>query len=106
MLDRANIAGLTACMLLIASSSAPAADLGARPSRIGAIFAESPARVVHAPIERDPSVVIVEAIYPVTPRLPGYYGRPRDFKYRNYYGTWPIAIFSRLPYACGFVAAC
>ncbi len=39
-------------------------------------------------------------------KLPGYYGRPSDFEYRNYYGTSPVAIYSRLPYACGFVGLC
>jgi hypothetical protein len=38
--------------------------------------------------------------------VPGYYGGAGDFAYRNYYGTSPIAIFSRLPYACGFHGYC
>ena len=95
--------------LILASSATLAADL-ARQSRIGAIFADQPppryVRVERDAPSRDAALVVVEALYPIQPRLPGYYGSPRDFEYRNYYGTSPVTIFSRLPYACGFVASC
>lgn len=89
-------------MLSLIASRAVAADLPAQ-SRLGAVFAEPPPRGVRAetiePIED-------AAVFYVPPKVPGYYGKPTDFTYRNYYGTSPIAIFGRLPYACGFYALC
>ena len=41
-----------------------------------------------------------------SPRVPGYYGQAGDFYYRSYYDTPSLKIFSRLPYACGFVGLC
>lgn len=98
---------LAACLVLLGGPTAFAADLAAQ-SRLGAVFAEPPARVTYGrPVPSDDNVLrVVETIYPLQSRLPGYYGRPGDFAYRNYYGTSPVTIFSRLPYACRFVGSC
>ena len=93
-----------ALMFALASSTAEAADFAAYatgPSRLGAIFAApgpSPIAVVNE----------MPLVLPIIPSrtVPGYYGRAGDFSYRNYYGTSPVAIFSRLPYACGFHGYC
>ncbi len=89
--------------LILASSATLAADL-ARQSRIGAIFDDRPARgarLIAVAEPRPHGILYTHAL-----KVPGYYGTPRDFEYRNYYGTSPIEIYSRLPYACGFVASC
>lgn len=93
---------IAACAVLLAASPALSADLGARHSRIGAIFAEPPARAARIRVYEHPEPVFVGTAL----KVPGYYGTPRDFEYRNYYGTSPLAIYSRLPYACGFVGLC
>lgn len=96
-----------ACLVLLGAPSAFAADLAAQ-SRLGAVFAEPPARATferHAPTDHH-ELRVVETVYALQPRLPGYYGRPSDFEYRNYYGTSPVTIFSRLPYACGLIGLC
>lgn len=93
-----------ACLLWLVAPCAEAADLS-RQSQLGEVFAERPARVVirgRDEIEPPANTVIL----PFAPRTPGYYGRPGDFSYRSYYGTSPVAIFTRLPYACGFVGLC
>ena len=93
------------CALGVATS-AQSADLTQYPtrqSRLGAVFAEPTQRIVRveiaAPVEDG-------VLYFIPPKVPGYYGRPTDFAYGNYYGTSPLAIFGRLPYACGFYASC
>jgi len=91
-----------ACVIGMVASPACAADLAAQ-SRLGAVFAEPPVRVVRGEIVEP---LDGGAVFFVPPKVPGYYGRPDDFTYRNYYGTSPLAIFGRLPYACGFYAAC
>ena len=42
----------------------------------------------------------------IRPLVNGYYGKPKSFRYRSYYGTSPDTIFSRLPYACGEYGYC
>lgn len=89
-----------------AFTPARAADLALQPNikRPGQLFAEGvrvPAVKVH-----DKEVLDREFWIPNSPPVPGYYGRPGDFHYRNYYGTSPLTIYSRLPYACGFVGLC
>lgn len=96
-----------ACALLLAAPCADAADLAAH-SGIGAVFADPP---LHAPLLRGETrdatnAVIAETIYAFQPRIPGYYGRAGDFAYRNYYGTSPVTIFGRDPYACTLIGAC
>ncbi|MDB5522155.1 MAG: hypothetical protein JWQ82_1752 [Tardiphaga sp.] len=98
-----RMAGLAAAAMLIAASSANGADLAGQ-SRLGAIFSEPPARVVRVVPAEEPRPQGI--LYTNALKVPGYYGTPRDFEYRNYYGTSPIEIYSRLPYACGFVGLC
>jgi hypothetical protein len=96
---------MMALVAMVAASRADAADLAARgvaPSRLGAIFADAPLRRDEVLVAQRPSAVFVGTAL----KVPGYYGQPRDFEYRNYYGSSPIEIYSRLPYACGFVALC
>lgn len=91
-----------ACVLL-AASPACGSDLAAQ-SQIGAIFDERSGHATQVlPVEetRRQGVIYIHAF-----KVPGYYGRPTDFECRNYYGTSPVTIFSRLPYACGFVGLC
>jgi hypothetical protein len=90
---------------------ARAADLAARQSRIGALFAE--------PLPRGRRVVVAEKPKPVeepivsyapevgTPSIvQGYYGKPNSYYYRSYYGTSRDLIFSRAPYGCGGYGYC
>jgi hypothetical protein len=91
-----------ACALWgLAAAPVAAADLRAAPapSRLGAVFAAPPAATLVETYEAP--VIALPA-----PRVPGYYGGAGDFAYRNYYGTSAVAIFSRLPYACGFHGYC
>lgn len=90
-------------LLALAGMVAPAwaADLPVN-SRLGAIFAEPPPRAAA------PSLVMTEefeTVYApeidIPPLVNGYYGKPKSFRYRSYYGTPPKIIFGRLPYACG-----
>ena len=84
-LARAAIAILLVGMAVSVVTATPsaAADL-ARQSRIGAIFADQPpprsARVEREAPSRDAALVVVEALYPIQPRLPGYYGSPARFR--------------------------
>jgi hypothetical protein len=96
-----------ACAVLLAAPYASAADLAAH-SRIGAIFAEPPERVVLPPVyaRTDDNLFVAENIYAFQQRIPGYYGRPGDFQYRSYYGTPPLTIFGRDPYACTILGWC
>lgn len=98
---------LAACIVLFGAPSVFAADLATQ-SRLGAVFAETDALASYVrPAPTDDHVLrVVETVYSLQPRLPGYYGRPSDFAYRNYYGTSPGTIFSRLPYSCSFVGPC
>lgn len=96
---------IMAAILAVASEVSPAlaADLAVQP-RPGQIFAEdfhepAPARAPIAP-------PLIPVWVSNSPRVPGYYGRAGDFHYNNYYGTSPFTIYSRLPYACGFVGLC
>jgi hypothetical protein len=92
------------CLLTLSAPWAEAADL-ARQSPLGAVFAERPARVIIRG-EPQPPPPSDAGFIAYAPRVPGYYGRPGDFAYRNYYGTSPVAIFTRLPYACGWYGLC
>jgi hypothetical protein len=97
--------GLLALAWVILTGSSDAADL-ARHSPLGEVFADRPARVVvHGFVETLPEP---RDGFPLrlAPRTPGYYGRQTDYDYRSYYGTAPETIFTRLPYACGFVGLC
>ena len=107
-LARAAAFALCAAMLLLGATvtSAVAADLVVQQQvqRPGQLFAEG-ARVP-AVAARGKEAVDLDFWIPNSPKVPGYYGRPGDFHYRNYYGTSPLTIYSRLPYACGFVGLC
>ncbi len=107
-LARAAAVALCAATLLLGATvtSAVAADLAVQPQvqRPGQLFAEG-ARVP-AVAARGKEAVDLDFWIPNSPKVPGYYGRPGDFHYRNYYGTSLLTIYSRLPYACGFVGLC
>lgn len=101
MLLKLPFATWTLCLI---AAQAVAADLGAyvpAQSRLGAVFA-APAPPPIAVVDEMPFVL------PLIPSrtLPGTYGHAGDFAYRNYYSTSPVAIFSRLPYACGIHGYC
>lgn len=100
MLARIAIAFLFA-LVASAAESADLATYGPGQSPLGAVFA-APASSTAVEVDEAPRVL------PLIPsrNLPGYYGSAGDFSYRNYYGTSPIAIFSRLPYACGSYGYC
>lgn len=112
-LARARAFALCAASLAVAilaanatATSAVAADLAVQPrvQRPGQLFAEGarvPVTKVRGKESDDRDFWI-----PNSPKVPGYYGRPGSFHYRNYYGTSPLKIYSRLPYACGFVGLC
>ena len=98
-----------ATLLLIAlgasTLSASAADLAQR-GRIGAIFAE-PVEARRAPLDLPLTGVPVFAPQvDIPPLVHGYYGKPNSYDYNSYYGTSPLTIFGRLPYACGFYGYC
>ncbi len=87
--------------------AAHAADLPAN-SRLGAIFAEPPPMRAAAPrvvVEEEYETVFAPEV-DIPPLVNGYYGKPKSFRYRSYYGTSPDIIFSRLPYACGAYGYC
>lgn len=85
------IVGLVPGLVLL-GTGATAADLPAH-SRLGAIFAEPAAP---APVIVEPPLTV-----PLLPYVAGYYGPHYGaFRYRTYYGTSPIEIFSRYPYTC------
>lgn len=95
-----------ALAIAVMATAANAADLPVR-SRIGTIFAE--------PVEaRAPQARHVETEYEtvfapevdISSIVHGYYGKPKSFRYRSYYGTSPDIIFGRLPYACGSYGYC
>jgi hypothetical protein len=98
-------------LAFVLTTSASAADLPAR-SRIGVIFAEPEVEVVvrtrPAP-PYDPSLLGIPIFAPpvdIPPLVNGYYGKPNSYYYSNYYGTSPLTIYTRLPYACGFHGYC
>jgi hypothetical protein len=96
-----------ATVILGVASATHAADLPAH-SRLGAIFAEPPPARVAAPrvvVEDEYETVFAPEI-DIPPLVNGYYGKPKSFRYRSYYGTSPDIIFSRLPYACGEYGYC
>ena len=89
------------------ATMAQAADLPVN-SRLGAIFAEPPPVRVAAPrvvTEHEYETVFAPEV-DIPPLVNGYYGKPKSFRYRSYYGTSPDIIFSRLPYACGEYGYC
>jgi hypothetical protein len=89
------------------AAAAQAADLSVN-SRIGAIFAEPPPVRAAAPrvvVDEEYETVFAPEI-DIRPLVNGYYGKPKSFRYRSYYGTSPDIIFSRLPYACGEYGYC
>ena len=92
---------------LIVAFGADAADLAVR-SRVGVIFDEQPppAALLRGPPRDATDALVAETIYAFQPRIPGYYGRAGNFAYRNYYGTSPVTIFGREPYACTLIGAC
>jgi hypothetical protein len=103
-----------AVLLIIAfATAAPAlaADLPAR-SRIGEIFAEPVphGRRVVAVVPPPRDTISASPVYApeidVRPIVQGYYGKPNSYHYFNYYGTPASAIYSRLPYACGWHGYC
>jgi hypothetical protein len=102
-----SLATLAACAALLVPPCAGAADLAAH-SRIGAIFAEPPGAVVLPPVYVGPdtNLFMAENIWTFQQDIQGYYGRPRDFYYRSYYGTAPETIFGRNPYACTILGYC
>ncbi|MGO3929535.1 hypothetical protein [Rhodopseudomonas pseudopalustris] len=97
-------------LALTAAAPARAADLPAR-GRIGEIFAEPVQRgriVAEVPPPR--AIVTGSPVYApevdIPPLVNGYYGKPNSYYYFNYYGTAPLAIYGRLPYACGWHGYC
>lgn len=102
MLARMLLSSLT--IALVSSSLATAADLGAGGS-IGEIFVPGPIVKVPRYAARDSDFVVAPWVNN-SPRVPGYYGRAGDFYYSSYYGTSPLVIWRRLPYACKFYASC
>ena len=89
------------------AAAAQAADLSVN-SRIGAIFAEPPPVRAAAPrvvVDEEYETVFAPEV-DIRPLVNGYYGKPKSFRYRSYYGTSPDTIFSRLPYACGEYGYC
>ncbi|MGB3488634.1 MAG: hypothetical protein WBA37_10935 [Xanthobacteraceae bacterium] len=96
-----------AAAILVVASAAYAADLPVH-SRLGAIFAEPPPVRAAAPrvvVEEEYETVFAPEV-DIPPLVNGYYGKPKSFRYRSYYGTSPDIIFSRLPYACGEYGYC
>ncbi|ABD08166.1 conserved hypothetical protein [Rhodopseudomonas palustris HaA2] len=102
-----------AALLLLSVIAAPAARAADLPmhSKIGRIFAEPVPRgrvVALVPPPRD--VISASPVYApevdIPPIVHGYYGKPNSYHYFNYYGTPASAIYSRLPYACGWYGYC
>jgi len=96
-------------VLLIAlggfAAAATAADLPAG-SRLGVIFAEPPPPPPRAVIVTGHDEPVYAPEIDIRPKVNGYYGKPKSFRYRSYYGTPPEIIFGRLPYACGEYGYC
>jgi len=102
-----SLAAIAACAALLAAPSAGAADLAAG-SRIGAIFAEPPERIVLPPhyAGYEANNIASQTIFALQRRIPGYYGGAWDFYYQPYYGTSPVTIFERDPYFCTTFGRC
>ncbi len=102
---------MLAALLIVATSAAAfAADLPAQ-TRLGKIFAEpAPSRVTSGAYQTDSTAWIADTVFAPEVDVPsfvnGYYGKPRSYLYRSYYGTSPDLIFERLPYACGYYGYC
>lgn len=92
--------------IALMATAATAADLPVH-SRIGAIFIEAPtARAPHARRAAIEYETVFAPEVDIRPLVNGYYGKPKSFRYRSYYGTSPDIIFGRLPYACGSYGYC
>lgn len=101
---------LAALLVVTTGMASFAADLPAQ-TRLGKIFAEPPPSRVATPVyQTDSSAWIAETVFAPEVDVPslvnGYYGKPRSYLYRSYYGTSPDLIFERLPYACGYYGYC
>ena len=96
MLFRAVLAAL---VLSNCSVAVEAADLPAQ-TRLGAVFADGPAR--HVKYRKFEYEIITLPWAAISPRIAGYYGTGGDFSYRSYYGTSFYAIWSRPPYSCAW----
>lgn len=87
-------------------ATAQAADLPAN-SRLGAVFAApAPLRAAAPRVADDDYETVFAPEVDIPPLVNGYYGKPKSFRYRSYYGTSPKIIFGRLPYACGGYGYC
>jgi hypothetical protein len=100
--------------IAVTAGTASAADLPMQ-TRLGAVFAEPAhgrAHVTrHASHEEDSEDIFipVDRFAPevdIPSLVTGYYGKPKSYDYRSYYGTSPDRIFERLPYACGTYGYC
>ena len=101
---------LAVLAIAVTSIAAYAADLPAQ-TRLGAIFAEPAHSRVHVSRARDSDETFLPEIrfapeVDLRPLVTGYYGKPKSYDYRPYYGTSPERIFERLPYACGTYGYC
>ncbi|MBN9041987.1 MAG: hypothetical protein BGP05_08890 [Rhizobiales bacterium 62-47] len=101
---------LAALLVATTGTASFAADLPAQ-TRLGKIFAEpAPSPVPPLAYQTDTSAWITESVFAPEVDVPslvnGYYGKPRSYLYRSYYGTPPDLIFGRLPYACGYYGYC
>jgi hypothetical protein len=101
---------LAALLLVLIAVPARAADLPMH-SKIGQIFAEpAPRGRVVAVVPPPQDVISPYPVYApevdIPPLVNGYYGKPNSYHYFNYYGTPASAIYSRLPYACGWHGYC
>lgn len=92
---------LSAWMIALTGANAIAADLPAQ-TQLGVIFAEP-----YEPRPVPDRVYVYGRYAPeidVRPLVNGYYGKPRSYDYRPYYGS--SEAYWRLPYACGFYGYC
>lgn len=96
-----------AVLLIAAAFAAPAAaaDLPVR-SPIGRIFAEPAPPAQRQPLEMATGMPVYAPEVDIPAIVHGYYGKPNSYLYQSYYGTSPITIFTRLPYACGWHGYC
>lgn len=101
---------LAVLAIAVTGAAASAADLPAQ-TRLGAIFAEPQHSRAHVSHARDSEETFLPEIrfapeVDIQPLVTGYYGKPRSYDYRPYYGTSPGRIFERLPYTCGTYGYC
>jgi len=92
-------------LALALAAPARAADLAARPSSIGQIFADPVVVVVEPRVDPGTPFIYAPQV-DIPPLVNGYYGKPNSYYYSSYYGTAPATIFTRLPYACGWHGYC